>query len=62
MEAFSIEIISINSKNILVTTQYRHPSSKGEIFEEYLKKFFNKIKARNKPTHTVGDLNLNLVN
>ena len=37
MEAFSIEIISKNSKNILIRMQYRHLSSKGEIFEEKFK-------------------------
>ena len=28
MEAFAIEIINKNSRNILINTQYRHPSSK----------------------------------
>ena len=45
MESFSIEIICKNSKNIVIDTQYSHPSSK--IFEKYLKKCFNKTKARN---------------
>ena len=31
IEAFSIEIINKNSKNILISTQYRRPSSKGII-------------------------------
>ena len=58
MEAFSIEIIIKNSKNILTNTQSKHPSSKGKIFEEYLKNFFNKAKITSKPTCFVGDLNL----
>ena len=45
MEAFFIEIINKNFKNILVSTHYRHPSSKGRIFEEYLKIFFSKTKV-----------------
>ena len=32
MESFSIEIICKNSKNIVIDTQYSHPSSKGKIF------------------------------
>ena len=39
MEDFSIEIINKNSKNILISTQYKDPLSKSKIFEEYLKKF-----------------------
>ena len=59
METFSIKIISKNSKNILICTQYRRPSSKGKIFEEYLKKNFSKTKTRNKPIYIVGNLNIN---
>ena len=44
MEAFFIEIIHKNFKNILVSIQYRHVSSKGKIFEEYLKTFSRKPK------------------
>ena len=40
MEAFSIEIIGKNSKNFLISTQYTHPLSKDNIFEEYLQKMF----------------------
>ena len=47
MEAFSIEIICKNLKNILIGTQYSHTASKGKIFEKYLKKYFNKTKTRN---------------
>ena len=47
MEAFSIEIIYKNSKNIPIGTQYIHPSSKSKIFEKYLKKYFNQTKTRN---------------
>ena len=44
MEAFSIEIINKNSKNILISTQYRHPSSKDKMFQEYLKNVSTKPK------------------
>ena len=47
MESFSIKIICKNSKNIVIDTQYSHPSSKGKIFEKNLKKCFNKNKTRN---------------
>ena len=47
MEAFSVEIICKNSKNIPIGTQYSHPSSKGKTFEKYLKKYFNKTTTRN---------------
>ena len=47
MEAFSIKIIWKNSKNILISTQHSDPSSKGKIFEKYLKNYFNKSKTRN---------------
>ena len=59
MEAFSIEIIIKNSKDILKSTHYRNPSSKGKMFEKYLKKFFSKTKTRNKPIYIVSNLNLN---
>ena len=44
MEAFSIKIIGKNSKNILISTQYSDPSSKGKIFEKYLKNILAKPK------------------
>ena len=47
MESFSIEIICKNFENIVIDTQYRHPSSKDKIFEKYFKKCLNKTKTRN---------------
>ena len=47
IEAFSIEIICKNFKNILIGIQYSLPASKGKIFEKFLKKYFNKTKTRN---------------
>ena len=46
METFSMKIIWKNSKNILISTQHSDPSSKGKIFEKYLKNYFNKTKTR----------------
>ena len=40
MESFSIKIICKNSKNIVIDTQYSHPSS--NIFEKYLKNVLTK--------------------
>ena len=61
MEVFPIKVIEKNSKNILISAQYRHPSSKDKIFEECLKTFFNRTKKRNESDYFVGDLNLNLL-
>ena len=44
--AFSIEIIDKNSDNLLIVAQCRHPSSKGKIFKEYLKKIFRQSQNR----------------
>ena len=47
IEAFSIEIIYKNFKNILIGTQYSLPASKGKIFEKHLKNHSDKTKTRN---------------
>ena len=46
MEAFSLEFIDKKSKNILTSVQYRHPSNKAKIFEEYLQSFPAKPKQQ----------------
>ena len=46
------------AKKILISTQYRHPLSKGKIFEEYVTIVTTKSKQEiSQPI--VGDLNLN---
>ena len=52
MEAFSIEIICKNLKNILIGTQYIHTASKCKIFEKYLKK----TKIPGKPKQEITNL------
>ena len=49
-----------NEKNILISNQYRQPSSKDKIHEVYHKNCFSKSKTRNKPAYIVSNLNLNL--
>ena len=44
MESFSFEIICKNSENIVIDTSYSYPSSKGKIFEKYLKNVLTKPK------------------
>ena len=44
---FLSKLFAKNFKNILISTQYSDPSSKGKIFEKYLKKYFKKTKTRN---------------
>ena len=60
IEAFCIEIINKNSKNIFINAWYRHSSDKGKVFEENLTTF-RTTKNLNKSKCVVGDLNLNLV-
>ena len=49
MEVFSTKLINKKSKKILISTQCRHPSSKGKISEEYFEIFFTKPKQLNQP-------------
>ena len=44
MDSFSVERFCKNSKNIVIDTQYSHPSSKSNIFEKCSKNVLTKPK------------------
>ena len=46
IEAFCIEIINKNSKNIFINAWYRHSSDKGKAFEENLTTSLNNKKLK----------------
>lgn len=60
LEAICIEVNKPKSKPLLVTTWYRPPNSKIELFH-YFEKFLESVDDENKELVIAGDLNCNLL-
>ena len=60
IESLAIEIITRNSKNVVINAEFRQPVGDFKQYKTYLENFFNKMKNSNKAIYIVGDTNLNL--
>ena len=59
VESLSIELISKNSKNTVLSTIYRPPDSDFKAFNTFLKDVYSISLKSNKLFYATGDFNLN---
>lgn len=60
LEAVSLEVKQANSQSFIISTAYRSPNSRIEVFLK-IERLIQKIDNENKEIYILGDLNINLL-